>query len=386
MTQLQWTHPRDIRQRLEKRWAKGDLLRACARPEDTFPLRLALKKPTAAQLLEDFDAARRWAHAWQQAECPALELEWQTTQHRQLGRNSVPVAAIVPSLDAALRHLHRRDDARAYQALVADITRHCPALADWCQRKPLKVLELKDKWPALLAILEWMQANPRPELYIRQLEIPGVHTKLIEGNRGLLAELLDPVLPAHAIDPSAVGARQFEQRYGFRRRPSRLRLRLLDSAQRIAGLDDIELPCEQFAALDVPVSRVYIVENDVTALAFPSTPAAMVIFGQGYGIGRQLAGAQWLKDKEVYYWGDIDTHGFRILSQLREALPHSRSLLMDAATLKAHCHLWGSEPRPHTGPLAHLTAAEDETYRMLGTLKPGCHLRLEQEQIKYSAL
>jgi len=43
-------------------------------------------------------------------------------------------------------------------------------------------------------------------------------------------------------------------------------------------------------------------------------PSATVVFGLGYGIGKQLANASWLKEKNVLYWGDIDTHGFRILN------------------------------------------------------------------------
>ncbi len=42
-----------------------------------------------------------------------------------------------------------------------------------------------------------------------------------------------------------------------------------------------------------------------------------------------LAQAGWLARCQVYYWGDIDTHGFAILDQLRTHIPHARSLLMD---------------------------------------------------------
>lgn len=386
MSQPRWTRLSDIRRQLEKRWQKGELLRAGEQPDEVFPLRLTLKKPTASGLLEHFHDARRWATHWQGATSQNLVPEWRTVNHRQLGRNTLPVAVVIPTLDAALRQIGRQDDARRYHTLAAEITRRFPVLTHWCRRKPLKVLALQAQWPALLATLAWMAQHPRPGLYIRQLEIPSVHTKFIESHRGLLGELLDQILPEEAIDRDATGVGHFEQRYGFRRRPSRLRLRILDSAHRLAGLDDIELPVEQFAALRLPLSTVYIVENDITALAFPPTPSAMVIFGQGYGIGRQLADAHWLKDKKVLYWGDIDTHGLRILSQLRDTLPHSRSLLMDAVTLKDHSHLWGTEPSPYIGELPNLTDDEQDVYRLLGTLEPDRHLRLEQEHIKFSAL
>lgn len=386
MKNSNWTTLSDIREQLAKRWRKGELLRAAHQPETLFPLRLPLKKPGPGELVDQFDAARNWINQWQTAANQDLELEWQTVNNRQLGRNSLPVAVMLPTLEAALRQIGQLNAARQYQSLTEEISRRFPKLADWCQQKPLTLLAQQHEWQTWLAILTWMVQNPRPGIYIRQLEIPGVHTKFIEHNRSLLSELLDRILPEHVIDTSASGARQFEQRYGFLRKPARLRLRFLDKAHDIAGLRDIEVPVSQFQTLSLSVDTVYIVENDVTALAFPDTPSAIVVFGQGYGIGKQLANASWLKEKNVLYWGDIDTHGFRILNQLRDTLPHSRSLLMDAATLRAHQHLWGIEPSPHIGELPNLTEHEQAVYQMLSTLESGKNLRLEQEQISFVAL
>jgi len=48
----------------------------------------------------------------------------------------------------------------------------------------------------------------------------------------------------------------------------------------------------------------------------------------------------------VHYWGDLDTHGFAILNQLRAWLPQTRSFLMDRQTLVEHRDRWGREPAP----------------------------------------
>lgn len=70
-------------------------------------------------------------------------------------------------------------------------------------------------------------------------------------------------------------------------------------------------------------------------------PRAMVIFGAGYGFDN-LAEARWLGMLEIHYWGDIDTHGFAILNQLRKYFPHAQSLLMDRETLLAHLETSGA--------------------------------------------
>ncbi len=41
----------------------------------------------------------------------------------------------------------------------------------------------------------------------------------------------------------------------------------------------------------------------------------MVLFGSGYGF-EFLSNVLWLAKLNIYYWGDIDTHGFAILNQL----------------------------------------------------------------------
>jgi len=109
--------------------------------------------------------------------------------------------------------------------------------------------------------------------------------------------------------------------------------------------------------LFVPDSSNDVVENEMTYLAFPPVDDAVVVLGGGYGVSR-LAELPWLSDMELHYWGDLDTHGFAILDQLRHAWPHTRSLLMDRRTLLAHEAQWVREPKPVNALLDRLAADE----------------------------
>ena len=93
---------------------------------------------------------------------------------------------------------------------------------------------------------------------------------------------------------------------------------------------------------------VFVVENQVTYLAFP-TPDAIVVFGEGFKAST-LDAVPWLADRELVYWGDIDTHGFRIPSTSPGGVPGVRSLLMDESTLSAHLDRVVSEDAPDVGP------------------------------------
>ncbi len=150
----------------------------------------------------------------------------------------------------------------------------------------------------------------------------------------------------------------------------------------MAGIDDMSLPLSRFAILDLACRQVIVTENKINGLAFPPLADSLVVFGLGYGIGL-LAGVPWLNTVGLHYWGDIDTHGFAILSRLRAVFPRTRSFLMDEATLERNRDLWGCEQEPCLDELDHLTAEEQAVYDGLRANTHGRNLRLEQERIGY---
>lgn len=376
-----WTTPEDLRAQVQRLWERGRLLAERVAPAGLFPLKLALKAPASADWSGHFDAVRAWARGLQQAEGYRLVLR--EVRHRVLGRNAVPGEVWVDTLDAALALIGKQRAAQRFDALVAQARDRQPALLPWLQAQPLRALDLADDWPRLLDVVGWLQAHPRPGIYPRQVDLPGIHSKFIEAHRGVLAELLDRALPAEAID---AGTSRFEPRYGWRSKPVRVRLRLLDARQALlpTGTEqDITLTQDTFAQWEPAASRVFITENETNFLCFPSLDDALVIFGAGYGF-EVLAQAGWLQQRRVGYWGDIDTHGFAILDQLRGLLPHAESVLMDRETLMAHRAQWGDEPDPVQRDLPRLRPDEQALYDELRwqRIEPRA-LRLEQERLGF---
>ena len=129
-------------------------------------------------------------------------------------------------------------------------------------------------------------------------------------------------------------------------------------------------------ALGIRPGCVLIVENHESLAALPPLEGVAAVHGQGLA-APELAVVGWLAAAEVVYWGDLDTHGFRILADVRRALPHTESVLMDTATLTRFAALAVREPEPFQGRIGHLTASEQEA---LTALRAG-GLRLEQERI-----
>jgi len=384
---MKWTTPADLKTQVQKLWDRGLLLVSMADGESLFPRRLTLKGPDSRELSERFSEVRDWIGQLSTAAGP-YRIEWRSVNHRVLGTNEIPTAIWIDQLSDALGLIGKRRAAEQFAALVELTRDKRPELLPWLTKRPMRTLELAEDWPRLLEIIGWLLKHPRPAIYLRQIDLPGVHTKLIEGHRGVLAELLDLVLPEDSIDGTYTGIGGFCRRYGFLDKPSRVRFRMLDSNVRLLPVEadqDITLTQSAFAALDLPVSKVFITENEINFLAFPNVSDAMVVFGAGYGFDN-LAAAPWLHEKQILYWGDIDTHGFAILNQLRGFLPHVVSFLMDQPTLLAHRALWGVEMQPETGTLTRLNSEEGALYDQLRQNHWGERVRLEQERIGFDFL
>ena len=384
--QSDWTTAGDLRAQVGRLWERGVVLREVAEPSGVFPKRLVLKRPTSLQMRDRFADVRSWATDIRSAR--HVRIVGRTARHRVLGTNSLPGEAWVDTADDAAAMIAKRRQLAAFRRLLAVVGDRQPALVSWLGKRPLRALEIGPDWEGLLGVVEWLQEHPRPGVYVRQMDVPGVDTKFVESYRGVLAQLLDMALPGDAIDPSCTGVSRFDSRYGFRTRPRHVRIRMLDPRCALLpwrGEDEgqeLVLSAASFANLEADVGRVIVTENETNFLALPLMKQTMAIFGAGYGL-EAIGTARWLDSCQLYYWGDIDTHGFAILNELRSYCESVESLLMDRDTFLRFKSLWGREPKPTCSVLATLTSEEHSLYRDLLNGRYGPKLRLEQERIAF---
>lgn len=371
-----WTSPADVRAALRKKWDSGALLSAYARGEQWVPWSRPVRGPAAREIGERLDEVRTWAASWDRggSGSGSLRIEYVVVGGRHFGSNRLPGRAWVDGFQQAWEVLGVRASVQRFAELLEKTRSLAPALVPWLERRPLKALDLAEVWDRMLRTVSWIEANQRPGMYLRQVDVPRVDTKFIEAHRAVLAELLDLVLEPGRVHAAA---RTFEERYGFARKPGYARFRSGSGV----GLEFSEMTVRaaEFTTPPPGVRRVFVVENEVTYLAFPVPADAIVIFGGGFAVS-VLSPLAWLRSVELVYWGDIDTHGFVILSRLRQLFPHVESMLMDSRTLLAHRSHWVTEPVPARDKATLLTADEESVYREL------VGVRLEQERISFAAL
>lgn len=405
-----WTSLATLRTQTRTAWDRGQPLRELLEPTGVYPRRRTLKRPTAAELLSDYAAARSWAAELSEG-AGLYRLESVEVGRNTIGSNRLPAAAIFDTAEDEIAFVGKTREAVRFRGLAAGLSEldasAGAALRGWALKRPLQLLELGEAALTAAQVALWLRDNPSPGIYLRQLSLPGVHTKFIEAHRRVIDEMVallragsedprDPVDDAPVTEEAAdladvtladsaarTPAARFAMRHGFLHPPELVRFRLLDpGVTAVGGARDITVTAEAFSTLQLPVRTVIATENLVNFLALPERPGTLALYGAGYGF-TSLRDAAWLRNCEALYWGDLDTHGFRILDQLRAVHPHVASVLMDEETLLAHRDAWGREPSPSRAVLTRLTAEESALYQALGHDTHGSAVRLEQELIRW---
>lgn len=345
---------------------------------------IALHPPTEKQVLEDQQAAMQWAASWRKIAAPGASdaklenpnspvIDWTERSWARVGRQQIPLRLRLNTPETVANFVGG-DEARQWRRLrnrTATIRsrfddQHSAASAIKAHAK--RILGLgQAEFDTLLDVVAWLRNHPVGTLRPRQLPIRGVDSKWFETHRSLVTSLLEA-----SGRPDAVDVLDAEPR---------IRMRILDPKLAPSGLSDITAPVTQLNGLAISPRLVFVFENLESVLAMPIWANAVAVHGSGYAVDN-VARLAWVHGARVVYWGDLDSHGFAILSRLRKHLPHVESTLMDEDTLTDHKDLWVPEPKPHTGVFPELTGTEA---RALTRLRTEGDVRLEQERIPWGA-
>lgn len=350
-----------------------DYLRGVAAGKTFQPIEIQCDKKasdTIAEYQKEFNDIRSLS---KEVKGYGYTIHWKTVKTKMLGTQGLPSKIKFETAEDFERFLQKVKEVDVFRKNVALIKGKFPKLQCWIEKYPLKVIDNSEDWNDILKVLDYFSKNPQPQLYIRELPIE-VHTKFIERHNTLIGELLDIVIKEYIN----TNEKEFEKRYNLHYDEPTVRIRLLDrtlAKKFFYGLDDITIPVSQFLKLQIPISKVYIVENKVNFLTFPLIPNSIVIWGKGYGVA-SIKDSELLKSIVLTYWGDLDVQGFEILSQFRSYFAHVKSLLMDKTTFDKYFENDLGTPSKVKVEL-NLTTEEENLYQYI----KANNYRLEQEKI-----
>lgn len=292
------------------------------------------------------------------------------------GTQDIPKAIMFESQTDFLKYVGKVKEFETFNNDIGKILSVIPELKEWCINNTHLVITNSSNWEDLIKVCLWFMNYHDPgKYYIRELPI-SIHTKFIESNIGVLRSLLDELIPHLTIKEETL----FQKRFGLKYEEPRIRLRFLDNSLTLEGrFTDISLPLSDFVSSNFACKNVLITENLMNFLTLPNLKDTIAIWGGGYAV-KNLKGIEWLKDKQIFYWGDLDIHGFEILSQLRSYYNHTTSLMMDETTFEEFNLYQVSGSRSNVSSLGYLTEKEARLYEEIRA----DNLRLEQEKIPQS--
>ena len=387
-----------------------------------FPLHIPAARGSATDdfAMRKTEAEKLYRHS-KQAKGFGYTVMSAVVKTRSKGMQTVIEKILFESEADFLRFIQKETEACNFKTNLEHIKTQCLKLdaadivPDWTVKHSSVLTESFEAqyWEQLFLCAEWFIHHSPCGLYLREIPLP-VHTKFIEQNRMLIFSLYCALkrdrhrdetggqssdraqpLAAESCNGRSAGEKVTELQntaeavyaeWGVRTAPPFVRFRLLDDAIGVTlagetlGSGEVQIPLESFAAIRFDsADTVFVVENLMVYLTFPIVPKGVCIFGSGFA-AVQLQRNKHLRQKKLYYFGDIDEHGFEILSEFRTIFPDVISFCMDSATYQTFSQFAvpGKSSKRDSAAL-HLTAEELALFRYLRE-HTECN-RLEQERL-----
>ena len=356
---------------------------------DTGVYSVALDPPPVSAITTRAGDVAAWLIHWRQwaEQHPDVTLRTRTIRTK-FGAQPIHTHLDIPST-LALAGLNP-DTASHWQRARSrwhQLRRHQPgqAVQPWLGR----IVDLDNyDFAALLAATDWFRAHPRSGLTVRSVPVPGMHTKWLARHRGMVLACLGTATDSSQLtespgdaDPVDIPAGDLDA-LGLRPLPREISIILADPVLRAAvgGLRQISAPVDELAGLQINPDAILIVENKEPALAWSDTTGLAIIHSLGNHL-EVLSRLPWIRHDRCWYWGDLDRHGFTLLSRARAMVPQLASLLMAPPDIDTYRPLGVEEDLDrYDQPDSTLTPEEASALAAL-RLPEGKYLRTEQERI-----
>lgn len=300
-------------------------------------------------------------------------IQVKTVKTKDFDTQQIPEKIYFEHLIDYLNYLSKAEEFANLEKNAALLKQSIPALSKWIEANPKKIIDYACDWQDIIAVIIYLSTDfIRHKYYLREIPV-NVHTKFIEQRKGIIEEILWEIIP-DKLNPNG---NDFRERVGFIIPSPMISMRIFSTSDYIDGVhEQVALPIPELNKIEFQSPNVFIVENATSFHTFPIVNNTILICGNGYGV-EVLKDIDWLKNKKIYYWGDMDTDGFAILDLLRTYYPGLASLFMSMKALKNY--------ETHRVPFFDkknrtLLALEKDELMTYVYLK-NANIRIEQEKI-----
>lgn len=361
-----------------REWLNNNNLRGRLSGKRAFPLRVSLKAPTGTQALSNLEHFQCFIESWRNWLYPH-QLHWQQKKYQQLGEQQIPTVLQLDSMSELITLLGPKAEARKqhWERLMRPLLEVDKRLSQVLVTH-LAVVENMTVDDALLLaqLLPQLQQDMGKACYLRALPLHSVDTKFVENYRTLIVDLLDSLHDGAVTEKGGL-----LQWLDCRSNPGAwlvVRPLCKQSQKQLAGLPILQMDAQTLENHPLPARHILVVENKQSGYALPELNDTIAVFGGGRNTAWMKA--EWLQQKHIGYWGDIDSWGLAMLSDARTRQPHLQTLMMDEVTLLQHQTRMVDETDIYKKMPQRLSKVESLLFQRLGEGYYG-KTRLEQERL-----
>ena len=315
---------------MQRQWHRKPFRLEMLTNVDAWPKQYTIGIPSASDMTTTPTIIREHVARWQQVSVG--EVAWRNVNYRVSSEPiRMPAHWILERPSDWIRATAVRQIAADYELLEYLIGHAAPELND-ALIVNLKLLQGRSTVELLAALelssrLKPGEAQGRP---LRLLAGHGVDTKFFERNRQLLIRLLDSRFGGEVSEQglhSFLDATPDGEHW----------LLLAPLQQGLLPFRIQQVRSQELATLTpeaIQASRILVVENRQCWHLLPVLNDTIAILGSGLDLDWLKAG--WLENRDIAYWGDIDTWGLAMLARARQHQPQLTALLMDQQTFDLH--------------------------------------------------
>ena len=392
--------PADVVQSLNvKYWQNRRKRKSLLSGDIAFPLVVSLQPPTGKKALAKIHHFQKFVTSWRafvkDSGAKGWEVRWESRTWRSLAEQKIPTHLSLSDI-GALAGLLGTNEARQLRAWQSKITYLFNALCAAfnqrmhqssqviCDQKlflalipHLETLERLDAadLELLVKLIPQLQQGMGEGCYLRALPVTWVDTKFIEQNQPIIEALTAALIDGAVTE---IGLLTW---LDCRAKPKHwLLIKPLceQTAKSLGGMPLLRLSSDTLLEFELPANNILVIENEQSCLALGHVPNTIAAAGGGKDVA--WLQAEWLAEKHVGYWGDIDSEGFSILSEARSKLSSIMPMMMDIATVETYTERMVAEPDSVSKDPIALT---DEELELFKRLRSGhyANARLEQERL-----
>ncbi|WCG83127.1 Wadjet anti-phage system protein JetD domain-containing protein [Pectobacterium sp. A5351] len=384
-----------------KYWNNRKTLKSLLIGKTEFPIQISLKPPKGNAALNNISHFQEFVDSWksfcEQAAYESIQVNvrWDIVTFRALSEQKVPTYLTIPDISSLARMLgdEAGQQLRGWQSRIANIFESLSI--EFAKRTvhPIRSTYERELFSVLIANLEILSDFSDLDMqllvklipqfhkgmgsgcYLRALPVIFVDTKFIEKNLGFIESVIAAIIDCSAKEMGLLSW------LDCRDKPKDwLLVRPLckNTVDSLGGLKVLRMSSETLLGFELPAKNILVIENEQSCLSLDNIPDTIAVSGGGKNVSWMRA--DWLGNKRVAYWGDVDSEGLAILSDVRSKLSSVIPLMMDLETVEAYRDRMVDEPESLAREPVALTDRELMLFRILRNGDYGC-TRLEQERL-----